>query len=242
MTRPLIGITAGLRKVKSRIGLEPAHTVWPAYADMVRTAGGIPVSLLPGDTSEAPDLLERLDGILFSGGGDVDPSRYGGEIRPRVYGIDEVRDEFEIALALAAASARFPTLCICRGMQVMNVALGGTLIEDLEDDDPERMQHWVDGEEEAQDVQHEVAIEPGSMIAKALGTDHALVNSIHHQAVRSPGNGLVVTGTSHDGVIEAMEPTDTRWPMWAVQWHPELLGAGDAPSLRLFRALVDAAR
>lgn len=242
MTRPLIGITAGLRKVKASIGLEPAHTVWPAYADMVRAAGGLPVAILPGDPSEAAPLLERLDGVLFSGGGDVDPTRYGGEMRPRVYGIDNVRDEFEIALALETESARFPALCICRGMQVMNVALGGTLIEDLLDDDAERMQHWVEGEGKDQNVQHEVDVEPGSTIAKALGADHVLVNSIHHQAVRQPGKGLVVSGTSHDGVIEALEPEDTRWPMWAVQWHPELLGASDAPSLRLFKALVDAAR
>jgi putative glutamine amidotransferase len=242
MTRPLIGITAGMRKVKASVGFEPAHTVWPAYADMVRAAGGIPIAVLPGDPTEAGALLERLDGILFSGGGDVDPARYGGETRPRVYGIDDARDEFEIALALAAGSSRFPTLCICRGMQVMNVAFGGTLIEDLLDDDGERLQHWVDGEGKDQNVQHEVSVEPGSATAKALGADHLLVNSIHHQAVRTPGTGLVVTGTSHDGVIESLEPEDAGWPMWAVQWHPELLGTGDEPSLRLFKALIDAAR
>ena len=242
MNRPLIGITAGLRKVKASVGLEPAHTVWPAYADMVREAGGIPVAVLPGDPTEAGALLERLDGILFSGGGDVDPNRYGGEVLPRVYGIDAARDEYEIALARAAAKTHFPTLCICRGMQVMNVAMGGTLIEDLQDDDPEHLQHWVDGEEQAQTVQHEVEVEPGSTMAKALGSDRVLVNSIHHQAIRTPGTGLVVTGTSPDGVIEALEPEDAEWPMWAVQWHPELLGATDVPSVRLFKALIDAAR
>ena len=242
MNRPLIGITAGLRKVKASVGLEPAHTVWPAYADMVRAAGGIPIAVLPGDPTEAEALLARLDGILFSGGGDVDPARYGGETRPRVYGIDEARDEFEVILVRAAQATRFPTLCICRGMQVVNVALGGTLIEDLLDDDAGRLQHWVDGEGKDQNAQHEVSVEPGSTTAKALGTDHVLVNSIHHQAVRTPGKGLVVTGTSHDGVIESLEPEDSAWPMWAVQWHPELLGTGDAPSLRLFKALVDAAR
>ena len=226
MNRPLIGITAGLRKVKASVGVESAHTVWPAYADMVREAGGIPVAVLPGDPTEAAALLDRLDGILFSGGGDVDPGRYGGEMRPRVYGIDESRDEYEIALARAAERARFPALCICRGMQVVNVALGGTLIEDIHDDDPEHMQHWVDGEEQA----------------KALGSDRVLVNSIHHQAIRTPGAGLIVTGTAPDGIIEAVEPEDASWPMWAVQWHPELLGATDVPSLRLFKALVDAAR
>ena len=241
--RPLIGITAGMRKVRGSSGDEPAHTLWPTYTEMVREAGGIPVLLTAGTGEEAGDVLERLDGFMLSGGGDIDPALYGGSTTaPRVYGIDPARDRFEIALARAARSRRRPTLCICRGMKVMNVALGGTLIEDLLDDDPNRLTHWVDGDDKPQDAQHEVIVEPGSTTAKALGCDHLVVNSIHHQAVRAVGQGLVVSATAPDGVIEAVEPTDAEWPMWAVQWHPELLGSSDEPSLRLFKALVDAAR
>jgi putative glutamine amidotransferase len=242
MSRPLIGITTGLRKVRASVGEEPAHVLWPNYAAMVRAAGGIPVALVPGDPAEAEEILGRLDGLVFTGGGDVDPSLYGGSLRPRVYGIDRARDEFEVALAKAAEAVNLPTLCICRGMQLMNVALGGTLIEDLADDDPSRLAHWVDGEGLPQDAEHEVAVDPGSTVAKALGTDNLVVNSIHHQAVRTCAPGLIVTGTAPDGVIEAVEPADPEWPMWAVQWHPEVLGESHDPSVRLFKALIDAAR
>ncbi|MDP2623098.1 MAG: gamma-glutamyl-gamma-aminobutyrate hydrolase family protein [Actinomycetota bacterium] len=243
MSRPLIGITAGLRRIRASTGEhEPAHTLWPTYTGMVREAGGIPVLVTPGLPDEAPEVLDRLDGLLLSGGGDIDPGLYDGIVRPRVYGIDRTRDLFEIAMAQAARTRRFPTLCICRGMQVMNVALGGTLIEDLLDDDPARLQHWVDGKHAAQDSQHEVIVEPGSTTAKALGADTLVVNSIHHQAVRTLGESLAVSAVAPDGVIEAVEPTDRDWPMWAVQWHPEQLGTSHDPSIRLFKALIDAAR
>jgi putative glutamine amidotransferase len=206
---------------------------------MVRRAGGLPVLLTPGPSEQVHDLLGRLDGLVLTGGGDLDPATYGGIAHESVYGVDRERDDFELALARAAAERRFPTLCICRGMQVMNVALGGTLIEDLPSERPGATEHNIAGDE-AFRPQHEVNVEPGTTTAKALGCDHLSVNSVHHQALRSVAAGLVVTATAPDGIIEAVAPEDRDWPMWAVQWHPEYRGPDDAPSLGLFQALVDA--
>ncbi len=125
-------------------------------------------------------------------------------------------------------------------MQVLNVALGGTLIEDLGSEQPDAMQHWTNGQA-VTEPQHMVEIEPGSTTAKTLETDEVTVNTIHHQGLRELAPNLRVTGRSSDGVIEAVEPRDDSWPMWAVQWHPEYLGYGDRPSAALFEALVSAA-
>jgi putative glutamine amidotransferase len=156
-----------------------------------------------------------------------------------VYGIDPARDEFEIALAREARDRRLPTLFICRGMQVLNVALGGTLITDIASAGPALIDHQrID--QPAGTRQHTVDIDPGSSTATALGTTTVTVNSLHHQAIRDLAPGLAVTGRAPDGIIEAVASTDD-WPMWAVQWHPESLGADDEPSLRLFEHLVQAA-
>ncbi|HLE39373.1 MAG TPA: gamma-glutamyl-gamma-aminobutyrate hydrolase family protein [Acidimicrobiia bacterium] len=237
---PVIGITTGLRTIPVSAGDAPAHTLVTTYTTMVRRAGGIPVLLTPGDPAEIPALLTRLDGIVMSGGGDVDPARYGGRQHPSIYGVDPQRDEFELALAIALAERRVPTVCICRGLQVVNVAMGGTLIEDIAAEGPAMLPHIIEGEA-AFHPQHPVTVETGSATAKALGREELLVNTLHHQAVRRVGSGLVVTGRSPDGIVEALAPEDASWPMWAVQWHPEYLGPGDEPSLALFETLVRAA-
>ncbi len=239
--KPVIGITTGLRTMHSPTEDFKVHSLVPNYTQMVRRAGGIPVLLTAGDPDEIPVLLEHLDGVVMSGGGDVDPARYGGRPHPAVYGIDPVRDEFEIALARALAERQVPTACICRGLQVMNVAFGGSLIEDISAEGPDMLEHWVDGDGSYQ-PQHPVSIEPGSPTAKALGTEELGVNTLHHQAVRRVGDGLVVTGRAPDGVIEALVPKDSSWPMWAVQWHPEYLGPDHGPSLLFFETLIRAAR
>ena len=237
---PLIGITTGLRTLHSPTGDYLVHALGHNYTEMVRHAGGVPVLITAGDPGEIPALLGRLDGVVMSGGGDVDPARYGGQPHPAVYGIDPVRDEFEIALARALAERQLPTACICRGLQVMNVAMGGSLIEDISAEGPDLLPHWVDGDGSYL-PQHPVIIERGSVTAKALGTEELGVNTLHHQAVRRVGAGLVVTGRAPDGVIEALAPEDASWPMLAVQWHPEYLGPEHAPSASFFETLVRAA-
>lgn len=238
--RPVIGITTGLRVVHTSAGETRVHALVPNYTEMVRRAGGIPLLFTPGDPDEIPSLLARVDGVVMTGGGDVDPARYGGTHHPAVYGVDAARDEFEMALAAALAERRTPTVCICRGLQVMNVAMGGSLIEDISSEGPGMLPHWVDGDG-AYEAQHPVMLEPGSITAKALGTEALGVNTLHHQAVRRVGSGLMVTGRAPDGIVEALAPEDDEWPMWAVQWHPEYLGPTHEPSRSLFETLIRAA-
>ncbi|MBU1227171.1 MAG: gamma-glutamyl-gamma-aminobutyrate hydrolase family protein [Actinobacteria bacterium] len=234
--RPLIGITAGHRSITSAGADERAHVLYAAYTRKVREAGGLPVILTPVPQEDVPGLLDRIDGLVMTGGGDVDPNRYGGTTHPAVYGVDAERDSFELALADEAALRRLPMLAICRGMQVVNVARGGTLIEDIATHDPEALPHQVTGEAAYQGVQV-VTVAEGSSTAAALGATTLRVNSVHHQAVRDLAPGFRITATTSDGMIEAYEPIDAAWPLLAVQWHPEWL-TGDDSSHRLFATLV----
>jgi putative glutamine amidotransferase len=237
--RPIVGITTSRHTLTSRAEGNVVYISFVAYTDMVRRAGGIPIALVPGPPDEAASILDRIDGLVLSGGGDVDPDRYGGPGHHTVYGVDTIRDEFEVALTLAARDLALPTLSICRGMQLMNVALGGTLIADIGDEGPGFLEHRrID--EPASTRQHAVEIEPGTTTAKALGATTVEVNSLHHQAIRDVAASLVVTGRAPDGIIESVAPADDTWPMWAVQWHPESL-VDDEASLGLFRTFVAAA-
>jgi putative glutamine amidotransferase len=238
--RPLIGVTASRHRLNKRPDNDLVYLAFVSYAIMVRAAGGIPVALVPGAADEAPQVLDRLDGVVLSGGGDVDPGRYRGDHHDTVYGVDPGRDAFEIAMVRTARERRFPTLCICRGMQLVNVAFGGTLIADIASEGPGLVDHRHIAES-AGLRSHIVDLTPGSSTARALGGDVVEVNSLHHQAVRDVAPGFVVTGRAPDGMIEALAPEEEDWPMWAVQWHPEGLGPGDEPSLALFRTFVEAA-
>lgn len=226
--------------VSSSAGETRSHVLYTTYTAMVRQAGGVPIVLTPGPVDEIDSILASLDGLVLSGGGDVDPGRYGGTPHESVYAVDPLRDEFELALATGAAERRLPTLAICRGMQICNVALGGTLTEDIKAADPESLVHRRHGQA-ATEPQHTVEIDPDSTTARALGKDKVETNTIHHQAVKQVAAAFRVTGRAPDGVIEAVEPVDEKWPMWAVQWHPEYLGGDDAPSTALFRTFVAAA-
>lgn len=168
------------------------------------------------------------------------PAFYGGTDHPAIYGIDDERDFFEVALVKQAAGRRLPVLAICRGMQVLNVALGGSLIEDVPSEVGDSVKHFVPGEAARTPHQY-VSLQEGSRLSRILGASQMQVNSIHHQAVRSPAPGLRPVAWSDDGVIEALEPDQPDWPLLAVQWHPEHLVHDQASARRLFNSLVMAA-
>jgi putative glutamine amidotransferase len=207
------------------------HVTSVAYVKAVRKAGGIAVLLPMGDASDAEAAVAAVDGVLVTGGADVNPERYGADsVAPETNAADPARDAFECALVNVAVRDDVPLLCICRGIQVMNVALGGTL-----------HQHYdahSDIERYNEDV-HDVRIEAGSVLAKALGTTQVGVNSLHHQAVAEVAPSLRAVAVTDDGVVEAVEADGCAFAV-GVQWHPEFL-RHRPEHLALFEALVHAA-
>lgn len=230
--RPLIGIGANLVRAKWGPWDRPAVLMAETYLDLMAAAGCVPVLLPPQPGIE--DVVQRLDGLLLPGGGDLDPAAYGATPHPETGRLSPPRDAAELALAGAAVRAGLPLLGICRGLQVLNVFLGGTLHQHL----PDITGHKGHEPEPGVFGAERTRLEPGSQIAKILGTDTATVPCHHHQAIDRLGAGLAVTARAEDGVIEAVELADHPFAV-AVQWHAEEDG-GRAESL--FRALVDAAR
>ncbi len=228
---PIIGITTYERSPDD-------HFMLPTvYVDAVRRAGGIVILIPPGEP-HLDELLALLDGVIFSGGGDVDPAHYAGTLHPEIYTISPERDEMELVLAKKIIELGKPTLCICRGTQVLNVALGGTLIEHLPDVVGETVAH-----REPPDVpiNHEVTVAAASQLASILQQTTIQGASWHHQAVRQVAKGLNVVAQAADGTIEALEMPAHPW-LIAVQWHSEITAAADPTQQRLFDALVQAAR
>ncbi len=237
---PLIGISCYAQPAswgrweRVQVNLLPRR-----YAEAVARAGGLPVLLPP--VPGIGDVLDRLDGLILSGGGDLDPARYGAVRDPETDPANAARDEAEFALCAGALGRGLPLLAICRGLQVLNVVLGGTLHQHLPD---------VVGTDAHSPVvsgygSHEVSVAPGSQLARVLGQTNLAVPSHHHQAADKLGAGLVATARAADGVIEAVELESAGEPdagnegspfLLAVQWHPE---AGD--DLSLFKGLITAA-
>ena len=203
------------------------------YVDAVRRAGGRATLVLPGDDRSPAELLDRSEGLLLVGGGDVEPSRYGQQPSQTVYGVEEDRDAFEFDLLHEADRRAMPTLCICRGMQVLNVAFGGTLIQHLPAVERFRPHGTPSGAEE---LFHDVRLSAGSRIAEAAGSEALSASSHHHQGVDALGEGLVATGWSEDGLVEAIE-RESGWTV-GVQWHPEDSAASDPTQQGLFDAFV----
>jgi len=222
---PLIGISAELAPVTRYWGTDVHHVVDADYVRAVAAAGGLPVLLPVGDADLAPSLLDRLDGLVLTGGDDVDPACYGQVRVDAGTGgePDPARDRFELALARAAIARDLPTLAICRGLQIVNVACGGTLIQHLADHPQSPPPDGGDQDVADRDraLAHPVRLVAGSRLARNHGALTA-VNSFHHQAVDRPGTGVSVVATSGDGVVEAIE-LDGAPRLVAVQWHPELL-------------------
>ena len=234
--RPLIGLTTYPPNPGDRYELPRP------YVDAVRRAGGEPVLVPPG-LEDPAGLLERLDGVVLAGGGDIDPARYGAAPHETVYAVHPDRDESELALAALVVDRSTPTLAICRGAQVLNVALGGTLHVHLPDvvdgtvihrKAPE-LDHGMPGP-----TPHEVEVEAGTLLAEVMGATTVTPMSWHHQAVDRTGDGLRVVGRAADGTVEALEHESHPW-LAVVQWHPELTAAGDPTQQGLFDALVDRA-
>jgi len=237
MSSPVIGLCTALERARWSVWDQQAVLLPRSYVDAVQRAGGIAL-LLPPDPAaiEAPDkLLDLIDGLLLAGGADMDPSTYGAQAHATTVGTVPERDAFELALTRRALERDMPFLGVCRGMQVMNVARGGTLTQHLPDDygheDHRRSLGSFDN------ADHDVRLADGSLIARAVQEDLHATKSHHHQGVERIGEGLVVTGwATLDELPEALEAPDNRFSL-GVQWHPEV----DETS-PLIAALVDEAR
>ncbi len=240
MMKPLIGITAQRREVTTSYGTEPANTVVLTYSDAVTEAGGIPVILPILGPDAVPGLVDRLQGVVLTGGGDVDPVHYNGHEHSTIYGVDPARDEFELALAQRIAELKLPLLAICRGMQVLNVAMGGTLVADIPSQVEGGFEHFRAGDD-AKRAHQALRFDESCQMVTLFGTSELKVNSLHHQAVAEPAPGLRPVAWSEDGVVEAVEPVDQQWPMRGVQWHPEHLIESESAARALFEDLVKAA-
>ena len=235
---PLIGITTRPRLVQASGGEMWADTVSHTYRNSVARAGGLPILLAPVKDGAVPSVLDRVDGLLMTGGGDVDPDLYGGTRIKEMYGIDPTRDRFELALAREAHRRKMPVLAICRGIQILNVALGGSLIEDIPNEIGSDF-HSKIGPEVFEAFQN-VSIDESCGLAALVGATSIGVNSIHHQALRQVAAGIHPVAWADDGVIEAIEADDPEWPLIGVQWHPEYLSeVEDDPSRRIFSAFIE---
>ena len=231
MARPLIAIGGRLSPTATNVRGE-AFASGQRYSRAVARAGGHPATLPP--LGEEPDVvadaLSRFDGLVLHGGGDIDPRRYGEEpSADELYGIVHEHDDLEFALLDAALRLGMPVLAICRGMQLLNVACGGTLVQDLGSE-----AHWHQ--------LHPVSLDGGSRLAEALGTKRPEeCHSVHHQGLRTVGDGLTVVGFADDGTIEAVELDAAAWVV-GVQWHPEDTAADDPVQQQLFDTFVTQAR
>lgn len=224
---PLIGITTYGQNEEDRYSL-PAP-----YISAVRRAGGVPVLLPPGETA-IETLITRIDGLVLAGGGDIDPELYGGEMHPETYMVDPDRDLLELGLTRHILSEGLPTLAICRGCQMVNVALGGSLHEHLPDVVGDEILHRLPP---AEPTSHAVSLVDGTGLAELLDQPTFDAASWHHQAIKRIGRGLRVAAHAPDGTIEAAELPEHRW-LYAVQWHPELTAEVDPLHQALFDELV----
>jgi len=229
--RPRIGVTADS---------DPSGFVWlrPEYVRALEKAGGQPLVFPTTEAARAPELLDGVDALMLTGGDDIDPALYGQERHPTTRSARE-RDEFEIALVREAIARDLPTLFICRGQQVLNVALGGTLVQDVPSLVPGALNHRLKDVPRWQTA-HDVEVLRGTRLREILGHDVLTVNSFHHQAVQDLGRDLRLSARAGDGVVEGVELPGRRF-MIGVQWHPEAMWNQTPDHQELFRALVDAA-
>jgi len=235
MTMPLIAVTGRRMGRKVETWPHPFATVSPrAYLDAVTRAGARGVVVDPyGDPS---GLLDRFDALVLTGGPDLDPANFGQVAHPKTYGVDRAVDDFEIPLAHDAIARGIPTLAICRGVQVLNVALGGSLYQHIPDD-PGTEPHGRPGEPGGGRL-HDVTIDADSRLAHVMGATTVTASCHHHQAIDKVGDGLHVVARAADGIVEALELDRPEQWLLAVQWHPEDTAATDPAQQNLFDTLV----
>jgi putative glutamine amidotransferase len=236
MSRPLIGLTTTLRPDLAGTMLAGIRQT---YVQAILDAGGLPVLVPAGPADILRATLQRLDGLLLPGGGDIAPTRFGEQPHARLGGIEPERDDLEIHLCQWALEGGKPVLGICRGIQVMNVAAGGTLYQDIPSQYTTTIRHPSDLAQPRGFLAHDVIVQPGTRLAGLVGAGPLPVNSWHHQAAKDVGRGLVVTARSADGIIEAMEAPEHPFAV-AVQFHPEDLYTADERIRRLFAGFVEA--
>lgn len=243
---PLVGVPTQTLQVIDGIpeGLPVSWVMNHRYFTALATAGAAPVMVpLLEEEAVLRAIYERLDGVFLAGGVDLDPASYGHERHTLCGSTDVNRDRVELLLARWALEEGKPLLGVCRGMQVINVARGGSLYQDCGEQYPGSIKHdyFPNAGFERDYLAHPVRVVEGTKLRQALGGAEVPVNSMHHQGVRDVGAGLVASAYSPDGLIEALETPDERWAV-GVQWHPEMLIDGDAGTRRLFEAFLDAAR
>ncbi len=237
---PVIGVTASIDHRSPAYG--ETYSLTRKYAEGVLQAGGVPV-IVPHNLDEEAlrALLNRLDGVLLSGGGDIDPALFGEEAHPATSEIEVDRDRVELTLARWLVEEEKPFLAICRGIQVLNVALGGSLVQDIPSQVPDALQHSFDRKTTPRAyLAHPVKIDPSSQLARVMQLEVAQTNSWHHQSIKQAADRLKVTAFAPDGVVEAVEVPGQRFAM-GVQWHPEWLFEERVEHRRLFEELVRAA-
>jgi putative glutamine amidotransferase len=235
--KPVVGLTSRTLPLEAAGKTRPTETVARSYIESLEGEGALVVLLPNGEPSWADDYLDRLDGLLLTGGDDPHAHLFGEEPHPAIETVDERRDLFEIALVRGARERGLPVLGICRGVQLINIALGGDIYQDIPAQTSGKVGHAQRRTDDG--PWHRVEIRPGTLLARILGSDPREVNSFHHQACRRPGEGLVVSAESpEDGLIEALEEPNQPFFL-GVQWHPELTPEREGP---LFRAFLEAAR
>lgn len=239
--RPLVGLTPTPELLQMEHGSFRRHALSENYSMAIEAAGGIPV-MLPAHYSDIEAMLDRLDAVVVTGGGDIDPSRYGQESYEKTDGVDAERDTFELAIVQAAIARDMPVLGICRGLQMLNVALGGTLHQDLNDLFAGANEH----RQQALNIHHEekfqvATLTPGDHPLRSLVADDRFeINSFHHQGIQQLAEPLEAMATAEDGLIEAVYHPGQTYCM-AVQWHPEMLAPNYPEAAAIFQSLTEAA-
>jgi putative glutamine amidotransferase len=235
-SKPVIGITSSVVDH----GDIPSVHVHQKYISSVIQGGGIPVVIPLVDDEAAKTLVSKCDGFILSGGEDVDPHSYGEDPDPMLRKTNGARDQMELSVVKYAEESKKPVLGICRGIAMLNAALGGTVMQDIESQYEDPIKHYQTADRP--DPTHVVEVSQGSELARIFGTDSVRVNSMHHQAVGTLADTLSATATAPDGIVEGLEGTYEDWYVLAVQWHPEEMAAEDEAMHKLFKTFIEKCR